>query len=1330
MAQVGREHFIAVVEELTARWLRDDERELPVRRRAGLIGERALDSYESTAQEGALPDAIAALGAAGALGSELPALRQRLDRLSDVPVPYAAPRSAGIQDRAERDANGFNELLALLRVHAGGSRAAYRAPRPALEAARGYEGEAPGFALVVFTFQMRDALEASLDEAEDPSLTAHIRLSALDRGRLLQSVRTRAADALDQAVDRLQTAVDSSADESRPWGWSFVLGDLAQALLLRYEALGRPSDLERAVDNARTAVRLAQGAGQRDESLLWTGVLGAALRMRHNADDDIRDLKAAADALWETTDLTSLPIAQVARNEWLRAVGAVQRYHFALSGEASYLGRAFETHLGLVGARASHHLRDSRAVFFSPAVYASFGYSCLAMYERSAEPDFLERATDALDNALSQAASEVLGPVEWAEWTGAFVMALRLGFEWQGSPTSLERLITVITRALESPVLPESSAARTAWLGTLGEALLWRYELAGAVGDLSTARVLLGRTRSHAALAAAHHAEYARASDLRALDDAVLAAVAAMRAAMGPDGAHLPTAFELAQCLLARAEVLRAPDDAAVAADLLKHCLEWLDQPSEQLALQTVEYGRALLTLHDVRTFPVTSHDGDEHGGIYALDNAAVTLTEVLVETRFQQTVKARAADLLTRAVALDTERMARAERRGEDDYNRHLDVDVWRHARAVLDERATPDGRPHRPRTTDELRGKAEAIRDELHHRVVDVVMGHPGAGPVEWARLVVAETGVLARWCLEAGEPRAALEVAESGRAVLMAAVTGVDAIGDRITRRGLPTWRAQWLETMRAIHAPENAPQSDAPHRLLPGIVPGHRLLPLPESMRDSIRDALSDVAPAPTPEDISDWCGSMGIDAVVHLLAGRHCGWALVIHRNGRIASLRLPRLLLHAPELVHFAAAHDEQLRARDTRNGPDSPSWRKALRDVCDWAWKAAIEALYEHLTAVGTEDTPRVVVIPSGTLGLVPWHAARHRVKRLGGWAYRFAIESIAFSYAPSAHAMSWYASRALLPLTGSGLVVVDPTQDLPHARQEGEDVYRWYYSKGRRFGASGEPGSVPATPRTVLSALSGPVDAPAPAHSVAHFACHARSLALASDSHLVLASGQRLNVASVLDQLRWENQGSGLAPLVVLSACATAVPGAHYDGALSLATAFGAAGAAAVVGSLWSVDDAMTAALMRDFHTLLNLDGLPPAEALRTAQLRALREARARSWGNSTKARTPASDPSYWAAFVHQGLGHTATPRDSLVSSTVATLPEHRGTDTDTGSASHGLGLRLPIFATLPGPDPAAIVWKCPVVDCSEVADGDMDSPFDADCCPAHPDNAFVSA
>ena len=74
----------------------------------------------------------------------------------------------------------------------------------------------------------------------------------------------------------------------------------------------------------------------------------------------------------------------------------------------------------------------------------------------------------------------------------------------------------------------------------------------------------------------------------------------------------------------------------------------------------------------------------------------------------------------------------------------------------------------------------------------------------------------------------------------------------------------------------------------------------------------------------------------------------------------------------------------------------------------------------------------------------------------------------------------------------------------------------------------------------------------------------------------------------------------------LVVLSACETGLGEAEYgQGVLGLQRAFQAAGARAVVASLWKVDDAATTVLMEQFYTNLWDKKLPKLEALRQAQL-----------------------------------------------------------------------------------------------------------------------------
>jgi CHAT domain-containing protein/Tfp pilus assembly protein PilF len=97
--------------------------------------------------------------------------------------------------------------------------------------------------------------------------------------------------------------------------------------------------------------------------------------------------------------------------------------------------------------------------------------------------------------------------------------------------------------------------------------------------------------------------------------------------------------------------------------------------------------------------------------------------------------------------------------------------------------------------------------------------------------------------------------------------------------------------------------------------------------------------------------------------------------------------------------------------------------------------------------------------------------------------------------------------------------------------------------------------------------------------------------------------------------------------ADLVVLSGCRTALGReVRGEGLVGLARGFQYAGAARVVASLWRVEDRATAALMARFYHALWTLGMPPAAALRAAQL-------------SLRAERPYRDPTYWAGFVLVG-------------------------------------------------------------------------------------------
>ncbi|MGC2582057.1 MAG: CHAT domain-containing protein, partial [Acidobacteriaceae bacterium] len=145
----------------------------------------------------------------------------------------------------------------------------------------------------------------------------------------------------------------------------------------------------------------------------------------------------------------------------------------------------------------------------------------------------------------------------------------------------------------------------------------------------------------------------------------------------------------------------------------------------------------------------------------------------------------------------------------------------------------------------------------------------------------------------------------------------------------------------------------------------------------------------------------------------------------------------------------------------------------------------------------------------------------------------------------------------------------------------------------------------------------------------SIVHFATHAFLNPVQPDLSNILLSQFDAAGHPQAGALWFSDIASMRMPvdLVVLSACQTAngdqLPG---EGLVGLSYSFLIAGSRRVVGSLWDVDDAATAELMRRFYEALYRGGQSPAEALRSAQ-RAI--AMVPRWSN----------PYYWAGFTIEG-------------------------------------------------------------------------------------------
>jgi CHAT domain-containing protein len=144
-------------------------------------------------------------------------------------------------------------------------------------------------------------------------------------------------------------------------------------------------------------------------------------------------------------------------------------------------------------------------------------------------------------------------------------------------------------------------------------------------------------------------------------------------------------------------------------------------------------------------------------------------------------------------------------------------------------------------------------------------------------------------------------------------------------------------------------------------------------------------------------------------------------------------------------------------------------------------------------------------------------------------------------------------------------------------------------------------------------------------------HASCH--GVADANDpmnSGLLLAGGERLTLGDLA------RATTGHLALAVLSACQTAVADPELpDEELSLAAGFLSTGCGAVIASSWPVADRATGALMTYFYRAWRRDGLPPAEALRTAQLH-LAETGEDADGTVVAAW---HDPYFWAGFRYLG-------------------------------------------------------------------------------------------
>jgi len=136
----------------------------------------------------------------------------------------------------------------------------------------------------------------------------------------------------------------------------------------------------------------------------------------------------------------------------------------------------------------------------------------------------------------------------------------------------------------------------------------------------------------------------------------------------------------------------------------------------------------------------------------------------------------------------------------------------------------------------------------------------------------------------------------------------------------------------------------------------------------------------------------------------------------------------------------------------------------------------------------------------------------------------------------------------------------------------------------------------------------------------AVVHIASHAEFTG-EPDTSFVLTHSGNLGIEQLSRLVRAGRFGGEPVELLMLSACQTAA--GNERAALGLAGVAIRAGARSAMGSLWSVSDQATAALVVDFYQALDQPGMTKARALQSAQGQLLAD---RRFGH----------PFYWAPFL----------------------------------------------------------------------------------------------
>ncbi|MFD6549743.1 CHAT domain-containing protein [Streptomyces sp. NPDC058398] len=345
-------------------------------------------------------------------------------------------------------------------------------------------------------------------------------------------------------------------------------------------------------------------------------------------------------------------------------------------------------------------------------------------------------------------------------------------------------------------------------------------------------------------------------------------------------------------------------------------------------------------------------------------------------------------------------------------------------------------------------------------------------------------------------------------------------------------------------------------------------------------------------------------------LVYLTAGDSGGGAVIVPHGPsdekQPIGISLPRL--DHPTVLELVAL----LRRMDELEGqnldPETGESRiQIMTRVLETLWDRAMEKVVEELGG-----TRLAVLLAGGLLGMLPLHAAGEMPQeRPQSW--RFALDSIAFTYAPTVASVTWARTHRKDASQWKSLLVLAPPDDSPRPMSREAELEALCRLEGLVL----EKIDTLEDNETLIRALER--------HDIFHFAGHGRPSATDPLSGgLYLSAGQTLPVASFLAEPPLPGR------VAMIPGCSTAMIGDHLpEESVGLPTALLQAGFTDVMATQWSVEGGLMAGLIDGLYRRWREPRTHPAFALAGIQRELFRT------GDNGRALHPL----YWAPFTHTG-------------------------------------------------------------------------------------------